>query len=350
MAFNIPRNPTLLESLGLGLQGALPGLVAGAQQRTQQGALGQIGQQLGLTIPPGTPPQVAQALFAAALQRQGQSQQPFTLPAGAQRFGPGGELIAESPFAPQRPLAPRAPTAFESTQTQIDSLSAIPEDQRTPTQQARLDQLLDRKELTRTQEQAKEIRRLQAIPENRRTSAQKESLKKLLEGTAGVQITFGKPASAAERTAIAETQASISTLDNLEKLFNNAQTRTGPIVGRIDPIKGLLGLTSAEQEDFMAATAAFENKVIKDITGAQMSEVEAIRILRQVPRITDPPVRWRAKLKQTRRNLIEIQKRRSEVLKKSGIVSPLDGETINIRTSESRGASDEDILRILGGQ
>ncbi len=170
---------------------------------------------------------------------------------------------------------------------------------------------------------AEQIRRLQAIPEPQRTKAQSESLKRLLEGQAAVQINFGKPASASERTAIAETAASLDSLDNLKSLFRSRKTKTGPITGRVSPFTGLAGLTSNEQEDFMAASSAFENKVIKEITGAQMSEQEATRILRQVPRVTDPPARWLAKEKQTRQNLKRIQKRRAEVLKKSGLVSPV---------------------------
>ena len=90
------------------------------------------------------------------------------------------------------------------------------------------------------------------------------------------------------------------------------------------------GLSGEDQEDLLAATSAFKNAIIKDITGAQMSEPEAKRIMKQIPDENDPPIRWRAKAKQTRKNLDFLQKRRSEVLKKSGIVSPLDGQTGDI--------------------
>jgi hypothetical protein len=130
------------------------------------------------------------------------------------------------------------------------------------------------------------------------------------------------PASASERTAIAETNASMDILDNLKVLFDNPNTRTGPLVGRVDPTLGLIGKTPVEQEDFMAATSAFKNKIIKEITGAQMSEVEANRIMKQVPDITDPPARWMAKWKQSRKNLEMLQARRKEVLKQSGIKVP----------------------------
>lgn len=130
------------------------------------------------------------------------------------------------------------------------------------------------------------------------------------------------PASPSERTAIAETNASIDALNNLKTLYNNVKTKSGPIVGRTSPVLGLVGMTSREQEDFMAATSAFQNAIIKDITGAQMSETEASRIKKQIPLITDPPARWEAKWKQSLKNLEFLQARRKEILRQSGLKVP----------------------------
>jgi hypothetical protein len=151
-----------------------------------------------------------------------------------------------------------------------------------------------------------------------------EDLRKMRVGVSPVQITMGQPASPSERTAIAEGRASMDALTNLKTLFDSARTKTGPVVGRTSPIKGLVGMTTAEQEAFMAATSAFKNQVIKDITGAQMSEKEAERIMKQIPDITDPPTRWKAKHAQTQKNLQDIQKRREEVLRQSGLKVPTD--------------------------
>jgi hypothetical protein len=130
------------------------------------------------------------------------------------------------------------------------------------------------------------------------------------------------PASPTERKEIAETRASIDALNNLKELYDSSQTKTGPIAGRISPIAGLVGMTTDEQEAFMAATSAFKNAIIKEITGAQMSEVEAARIMKQVPDITDPSTRWNAKWEQSKKNLEFLQKRRSEVLRQSGLKPP----------------------------
>lgn len=154
-----------------------------------------------------------------------------------------------------------------------------------------------------------------------------------------------QPASASERTQIAETRASIDALNNLKTLFDSASTQTGPIAGRVAPIAGLFGKTTKKMEEFMAATFAFKNAIIKEITGAQMSEAEATRIMRQVPDITDPPQRWIAKWEQSKKNLEMVQKRRLEILKQSGLTAPekAGGEGIEQM-------SDEELIKIIKGE
>lgn len=119
--------------------------------------------------------------------------------------------------------------------------------------------------------------------------------------------------SAGEREKTAAGLATMDVLSNLRNLYDKPNTRTGPAVGRIDPIIGQIGLTSRDQEDFMAATSAFKNQIIKEITGAQMSEQEAFRIMKQVPDIIDHPTRWEAKWRQSVRNIQYLQKRRQEI-------------------------------------
>ena len=119
--------------------------------------------------------------------------------------------------------------------------------------------------------------------------------------------------SAGEREKTAAGLATMDVLSNLRNLYDLPDTRTGPAVGRIDPLIGQIGLTSRNQEDFMAATSAFKNQIIKEITGAQMSEQEAKRIMKQVPDITDHPTRWEAKWRQSVRNIQYLQRRRQEI-------------------------------------
>jgi len=137
-----------------------------------------------------------------------------------------------------------------------------------------------------------------------------------------VKIGATEPPSPSERTAIAQTQASIDALNNLKQLFDSSRTKTGPITGRISPLAGLIGMTTKEQESFMAATSAFKNAIIKEITGAQLSQEEAERIMKQIPDITDPEPRWLAKWEESKKNLESLQKRRAEILKESGVKVP----------------------------
>ncbi len=105
MGFEIPRNPTLLESLSQGLQLGLPGLVAGGQQRTQQQALQGLGEQLGLNLPQGLNPQFEQQFILDRLKQPGGAG--FTLGQGQQRFDAQGNPIAQvapAPTAAERPI------------------------------------------------------------------------------------------------------------------------------------------------------------------------------------------------------------------------------------------------------
>ncbi len=236
----------------------------------------------------------------------------FTLTPGAERFTAAGEPIAQVPPAaplPSQQISARKLKRMDELQSKVDAGTA--------------------------------------------TKKEEGLLDKMLAGAPLVEIGLGMPASAAERTAIAETRASLDALDNLKSLFDNPRTQTGPIFGRVAPVKGLAGLTTDEQEAFMAATSAFKNKVIKEITGAQMSETEAKRIMKQIPDTIDPPARWRAKWEQTRKNLQFIQKRRSEVLRQSGLRVPADGAldlTDQLRNGVPDSSTFDNELRLLDEQ
>ena len=243
----------------------------------------------------------AQIDAARALAEERRRTTPFTLTPGAGRFTGAGQLVAE------REPAPMLPTQ-KAAQAKLDAYN-----------------------------------KAKAIPVLQRTKHQQAVVEKYELGQALVQINLGR-ASPTERTKIAETRASIDALNNIKELYDSAKTRTGMVVGRLDPVLGLFGLTTNEQEDFMAATSAFRNQIIKEITGAQMSEVEAKRILKQVPQEKDPPARWEAKWKQSKKNLEMLQKRRLEILRQSGLQVPM-GQTINIENM-----TDEELRKIAGEQ
>ncbi len=256
-------------------------------QLAQQSQLpqGMVGPQMGM-------PQM-QSRMGRQAQMQSQLGQmfpapaePFSLTPGAGRFTGGGQLVAE------RAQAPMLPTQ-KAAQAKLDAYN-----------------------------------KAKAMPPLKRNKHQQAVVEKFEMGQALVQINLGR-ASPTERTSIAETRASIDALNNIKELYDSAKTRTGPVVGRLDPVLGLFGLTTNEQEDFMAATSAFRNQMIKEITGAQMSEPEAKRILKQVPQETDPSARWEAKWRQSKKNLEMLQKRRLEILQQSGLQVP-GGQAISI--------------------
>jgi hypothetical protein len=207
-----------------------------------------------------------------------------------------------------------------SPQEAIKMASVVP----SAYEKAKTVQALQPKSLSPTQQIAARklalINRLEAIPSEKRTKGQQAKLDKALIGQPLVQIGLGKPASAAERTSIAEARASMDALDNIKNLYD--ESYVGPIKGRVAPGKGLFGFTEEKQEEFMAATSAFKNSIIKQITGAQMSEPEAKRIMKQIPDITDPPARWKAKHKQSLKNIKMMEKRKLQILKQSGIRVP----------------------------
>lgn len=135
----------------------------------------------------------------------------------------------------------------------------------------------------------------------------------------------GDPPSAGERKAMSDTQASIDRMNNLEHLWGKAVS--GPIVGPFWKVMGFFNWAPQEQEDFMAATNAITNQIIKDITGAAMSVEEAERIMGQIPQISDAQKRWRSKWDQTKLNMVYLQQRRKQVLEESGMTAPPMGET-----------------------
>ena len=121
-----------------------------------------------------------------------------------------------------------------------------------------------------------------------------------------------------EREAIATNLATDDALNDLRALVD--ANFVGPIKGTIGGIRDIFGLNTPQESEFRAATSTFRNQIIKEITGAQMSENEAKRILKQVPQEKDPPSVWLAKWKQSKKNLERIRIRRAQVQRKARVV------------------------------
>jgi hypothetical protein len=85
--------------------------------------------------------------------------------------------------------------------------------------------------------------------------------------------------------------------------------------------------TNKTWSDFSAASSAFENAVVKAITGAQMSNAERSRIIRQIPRTKDKPMVWMSKATQSSQNLKDLAERAAAVEAKKAKSQPAPAPT-----------------------
>jgi hypothetical protein len=138
------------------------------------------------------------------------------------------------------------------------------------------------------------------------------------------------PAAMAQTVAAAKT--SLSGLDMLEKLFK--PEFVGPARGRYNATERssvelpIVGLPDAPEgfEDFAAETAALKNRVIQAITGAAVGVQEQGRIMGEIPDYTDPPSKWKAKARATRRNLQQLVA--NQIQMGTGAQGPLEDGTV----------------------
>ena len=132
------------------------------------------------------------------------------------------------------------------------------------------------------------------------------------------------PAPGGVQTQAINNSVSEDQLNRLEQMFDQgAGKMVGPAEGRLRSIGQQIPLVPVDKDfaNFSAETSAFQNAVIKAITGAQMSEREADRIKGQIPLVTDKPEVWKAKAAQTRANLRTL----SSVLSGKGEATPAGG-------------------------
>ena len=117
--------------------------------------------------------------------------------------------------------------------------------------------------------------------------------------------------SAGTQEKLAGISSSIALLDSLDKLLPKVENYLGPAAGRLmQTAQSFPGVkANADFAKFDAESATLENATIKAITGAAMSEPEAQRIMRQIPRPTDKPIVWKEKHKATLENLRMMQQK-----------------------------------------
>ena len=114
------------------------------------------------------------------------------------------------------------------------------------------------------------------------------------------------PPTASAKKTMAEAQASEEALKNIQGLYKPEYV--GPMAGRMGSFENYTGIgITPERAQFTSAVAALKNQVIHDITGAQMSQAEASRILASVPDVTNPPDVFQARMAETLKNRERIR-------------------------------------------
>lgn len=120
------------------------------------------------------------------------------------------------------------------------------------------------------------------------------------------------PPAVAEK--VAGVDASLFSLDKIEGLYSKpeVQANVGPGVGRMARAREVLPFVEPNDPDYAAFSAevsTLNNNVIKAVTGAQMSDPEAKRIMSQVPSKLDKKPDFIAKARATRENLAMLRNR-----------------------------------------
>lgn len=110
----------------------------------------------------------------------------------------------------------------------------------------------------------------------------------------------------------------------------------GPIAAKAGNMtKYLDALTDDQRVQFYGDYAEYKNSIIKAITGAQMSEVEAKRIIQQIPDINASPEAFVSGLKRAYASAESRIKSKQEALKRNGFAlrsefeSPISSESLN---------------------
>jgi hypothetical protein len=120
-------------------------------------------------------------------------------------------------------------------------------------------------------------------------------------------------AAAVEKVAGADT--ALGSAAKIAELLPSFEGSLGPVYGRVQQAKQGTALADSGYAEFAAEVATLKNAVVKATTGAAMSEAEAVRILEQVPDLTQQPAVFKARLATTKRN---IQKLRDSTITLSG--------------------------------
>ena len=103
-------------------------------------------------------------------------------------------------------------------------------------------------------------------------------------------------------TRIGASDYGVRLANDIYQLFEPAFT--GPITGRIGSVRQILSLTKDQENQFRQSTLVLAEMIIRSRTGAQASEAELKRSLKQMPDVNDPPGVFLSELKAVTRQLL----------------------------------------------
>lgn len=121
----------------------------------------------------------------------------------------------------------------------------------------------------------------------------------------------------AEMKLLSESDALKGHLQDLDKRYK--PDWVGPLSGRFGALQAATAGASPERSDFMAQAALYKNRLIKFITGAQMSEAETSRLIREIPDTNDPPTTFEAKRKISEANIDYVTKAYQQNMRQAGV-------------------------------
>ena len=141
---------------------------------------------------------------------------------------------------------------------------------------------------------------------------------------------------------------SIGMLDSLITDFNAPGSQipnfVGPIPGRILAIKEWIGNIKPDEKRFRQRLAVMRNNYIRAITGAQMSQAEAVRIMTALPKETANPATFLASMTEARDILSEQLAVMNTGFREAGYI------TITPEFLQEMGASENDVAQSRAAQ
>ena len=138
-------------------------------------------------------------------------------------------------------------------------------------------------------------------------------------GSQQAQLEIPDKPSTGERKEMAEDLATLGGIQELSSIYTRNKEFIGPARGRFGNVLEFFGATGFNESDLRARVATLRNSVIKQITGAQMSEPEAKRIMQQIPDVTNGVATFEARLHATLINTYRMALRKRDILAATGI-------------------------------